>query len=61
MAEFTGTERERYEINCNRLLRLTDVPIQNVRHWSQQGSTIVLLCLMKMPILLCNVQIWNLL
>lgn len=27
MAEFTGTERERYEINCNRLLRLTDVPI----------------------------------
>ncbi|RSO00106.1 alpha/beta hydrolase [Acinetobacter pittii] len=26
MAEFTGTERERYEINCNRLLRLTDVP-----------------------------------
>ncbi|MDV7493562.1 hydrolase [Acinetobacter baumannii] len=27
MAEFTGTERERYEINCNRLLRLTDIPI----------------------------------
>ncbi|MCE7532383.1 alpha/beta fold hydrolase [Acinetobacter nosocomialis] len=27
MAEFTGTERERYDINCNRLLRLTDVPI----------------------------------
>ena len=27
MAEFTGTERERYEINCNRLLRLTDVSI----------------------------------
>ncbi|MFW1861959.1 alpha/beta fold hydrolase [Acinetobacter baumannii] len=27
MAEFTGTERERYEINCNRLLRLTGVPI----------------------------------
>ncbi|MFW1867533.1 alpha/beta fold hydrolase, partial [Acinetobacter baumannii] len=27
MAEFTGTERDRYEINCNRLLRLTDVPI----------------------------------
>ncbi len=27
MAEFTRTERERYEINCNRLLRLTDVPI----------------------------------
>lgn len=27
MAEFTGIERERYEINCNRLLRLTDVPI----------------------------------
>ncbi|MBJ8505236.1 alpha/beta hydrolase [Acinetobacter seifertii] len=27
MAEFTGTERERYEINCNRLLRLTNVPI----------------------------------
>lgn len=27
MAEFTGTEKERYDINCNRLLRLTDVPI----------------------------------
>lgn len=27
MAEFTGTERERYDINCNRLLRLTNVPI----------------------------------
>ena len=27
MAEFTATEQERYEINCNRLLRLTDVPI----------------------------------
>lgn len=27
MAEFTETEQERYEINCNRLLRLTDVPI----------------------------------
>ncbi|MBP9788684.1 MAG: alpha/beta hydrolase, partial [Acinetobacter sp.] len=27
MAEFTTTERERYEINCNRLLRLSDVPV----------------------------------
>jgi len=27
MAEFSATEQERYEINCNRLLRLTDVPI----------------------------------
>ncbi|RKG33211.1 alpha/beta fold hydrolase [Acinetobacter tianfuensis] len=27
MAEFTATEQERYEINCSRLLRLTDVPI----------------------------------
>ena len=31
MAEFTGTERERYEINCNRLLRLTDVPIPDCK------------------------------
>ena len=27
MAEFTNTEQERYDINCNRLLRLQDVPI----------------------------------
>jgi tRNA U54 and U55 pseudouridine synthase Pus10 len=27
MAEFTATERERYEINCNRLLRLSNVPV----------------------------------
>ncbi|ALD01859.1 hydrolase [Acinetobacter sp. TTH0-4] len=27
MAEFTETEQDRYEINCNRLLRLTNVPI----------------------------------
>ncbi|MGE8684635.1 MAG: alpha/beta fold hydrolase [Acinetobacter sp.] len=27
MAEFTNTEQERYDINCNRLLRLKDVPI----------------------------------
>ncbi len=27
MAEFTNTEQLRYEINCNRLLRLTHVPI----------------------------------
>ena len=27
MAEFTETEQERYEINCNRLLRLDNVPI----------------------------------
>lgn len=27
MAEFAGTELERYDINCNRLLRLTDVPV----------------------------------
>ena len=26
MAAFTGTEQERYEINCNRLLRLSNVP-----------------------------------
>ncbi|NEU33010.1 alpha/beta hydrolase, partial [bacterium LRH843] len=31
MAEFTATEQERYEINCNRLLRLTDVPIPQCR------------------------------
>ena len=27
MAEFTATEQERYDINCNRLLRLSNVPI----------------------------------
>lgn len=27
MAEFTATEQERYEINCNRLLRLNNVPV----------------------------------
>ena len=27
MAEFTETEQERYDINCNRLLRLNNVPI----------------------------------
>lgn len=27
MADFTATEQERYEINCNRLLRLQNVPI----------------------------------
>lgn len=27
MSEFTATEQDRYEINCNRLLRLTNVPI----------------------------------
>ena len=27
MAEFTATEQDRYDINCNRLLRLTNVPI----------------------------------
>src|SRR5690606_3610104 len=27
MSEFTVTEQERYDINCNRLLRLTHVPI----------------------------------
>ncbi|TSH75951.1 alpha/beta hydrolase [Acinetobacter sp. RF15A] len=27
MSEFTATEQERYDINCNRLLRLTNVPI----------------------------------
>ena len=27
MAEFTATEQDRYEINCSRLLRLTNVPI----------------------------------
>ena len=27
MAEFSNTEQERYEINCNRLLRLDNVPI----------------------------------
>ena len=26
MADFNGTERERYEINCNRLLELQDIP-----------------------------------
>ena len=27
MADFTATEQDRYDVNCNRLLRLTDVPI----------------------------------
>ena len=27
MAEFSATEQERYEINCNRLLRLNNVPV----------------------------------
>ena len=27
MADFSETEKERYEINCNRLLRLTNVPV----------------------------------
>ena len=27
MSEFTATEQDRYDINCNRLLRLTNVPI----------------------------------
>ena len=27
MADFNGTERERYEINCNRLLNLSGVPV----------------------------------
>ncbi|AWL30022.1 alpha/beta hydrolase [Acinetobacter defluvii] len=27
MAEFSATEQERYEINCNRLLRLSNVPV----------------------------------
>ena len=31
MAQFTATEQERYEINCNRLLRLTDVPIPSCK------------------------------
>ena len=31
MADFTATEQERYEINCNRLLRLTDVPIPSCK------------------------------
>lgn len=30
MAEFSNTEQERYEINCNRLLRLTHVPVPQV-------------------------------
>ena len=31
MAEFTETEQERYEINCNRLLRLNHVPIPSCK------------------------------
>lgn len=31
MADFSLTERERYEINCNRLLRLQDVPIPDCK------------------------------
>lgn len=31
MADFTATEQERYAINCNRLLRLTDVPIPSCK------------------------------
>ncbi len=31
MAEFTATEQERYDINCNRLLRLAGVPIPQCR------------------------------
>lgn len=27
MADFTATEQDRYDVNCNRLLRLTNVPI----------------------------------
>lgn len=34
MAEFSTTEQERYEINCNRLLRLSNVPVP-------QGDTLV--------------------
>jgi pimeloyl-ACP methyl ester carboxylesterase len=30
MAEFSNTEQERYEINCNRLLRLSHVPVPRV-------------------------------
>ena len=30
MAEFSNTEQERYEINCNRLLRLSNVPVPQV-------------------------------
>jgi hypothetical protein len=60
MAEFTATERERYEINCNRLLRLSNVPVAQCKTLLQQGSTIALLCHMKMLTLLCNVIIWNL-
>ena len=30
MAEFSNTEQERYEINCNRLLRLNHVPVPQV-------------------------------
>ena len=30
MAEFSNTEQERYEINCNRLLRLSHVPVPQV-------------------------------
>lgn len=31
MAEFTATEQERYDINCNRLLRLIHVPIPSCK------------------------------
>ena len=31
MAEFTATEQDRYDINCNRLLRLTQVPIPSCK------------------------------
>ena len=31
MADFTATEQDRYDVNCNRLLRLTNVPIPQCR------------------------------
>ncbi len=60
MAEFTATEQERYDINCNRLLRLTNVPIPECDVLVACGNMIVLPCLMKMPTSHCNVQICSL-
>ena len=56
MADFTTTERERYEINCNRLLRLSDVPVAQCKTLVAAGSMTVSPCRMKTPTLPCSVK-----
>ena len=59
MAEFTATEQERYEINCNRLFlphRCADSTVQVLVACGQYDSFIFA---MKMPTLRCNVLTWN--